>query len=262
MHLRKYHCIFLLLLTAFCSACANGKPDTPPAKVEINVSAALGLKEALTEIQENYAIARPNVKVIYNLAAAGVLQAQIEQGAPADVFISASTRQIDALAGKNLILSGSRKNIVTDYLVLIAPKNSPIPLFSFQDLADNRIIHYAMGEPGKVPAGQYARETLQHFGLWESTKHKAVFCKDVRAALSYVETGNVETGIVFSTIAAHSDKVKIVAIAPTDSHEPVIFHGAVLSRSPRQDIGLDFMNYITSPQSQAIFQKYEFRPLQ
>lgn len=254
--------IFLLLLT---SACGDNKPTatstqtTANTAIELNVSAALGLKEALLDIQKEYEQSHPNVKIVYNLASAGVLESQIEQGAPADIFISAANKQVDDLAKKELIDAATRKNIVSNKLVLIVPKDSSLGLTSFKDLANNNIIHFGLGEPKTVPAGQYGEEVLKHLGVWDEVKGKAILAKDVRTILSYVETGNADAGIVFSTIAATSDKVMVVATAPAGSHTPIVFPGVVLKNSKHPEAAQEFLNYLASPSGMKVFQKYGFQ---
>jgi molybdate transport system substrate-binding protein len=256
-------CMAIAITLLLTSACINNKPvvsndksSDPP--VELNVSAALGLKEALLDIQKDYEINHPNIKIIYNLAAAGVLQSQIEQGAPADIFISAATNQVDALAKNNLIDTATRKNLVSNELVLIVPKDSSLGLTGFNDLAKTTVAHYGLGEPKTVPAGQYGIEVMKHLGIWDEVKNKAVLAKDVRTILSYVETGDTDAGIVFSTVAATSNKVKVIATAPKDSHDPIVFPGVILTNSKHHDAAQEFLNYLTSPSGMKVFQKYGF----
>ncbi|MBP2638412.1 MAG: molybdenum transporter, periplasmic molybdate-binding protein [Firmicutes bacterium] len=253
----------ILLLASACMNQTPNETNKPSnAPIELNISAALGLKEALLDIQKDYESNHPNVKLVYNLAAAGVLQSQIEQGAPADVFISAANNQVDALAKKNLVNPASRRSLVSNELVLIIPKNSPLEINGFQDLDKPGVIHYGLGEPQTVPAGQYGVEVLKKLGIWEKVQNKAVLAKDVRAILSYVETGDAEAGIVFSTVAATSDKVKIVATAPKDSHEPIVFPGVVLTNSKHPEAAQDFLDYLTSPEGMKVFKKYGFTEVQ
>ena len=249
----------ILLITG----CASSKPVSlaPPPIIEINVSAAMGLKEALTDIQKEYAIVRPNVKIVYNYAAAGALQAQIEQDAPADVFLSAAVRPMDELQKKNLLKLETRKNLVGNQLVLIVPKDSTLNLKDFKDLMQPAVQHFGLGAPETVPAGEYGIEVLKSLGIWETVKGKAVLGKDVRTLLAYAETGNAEASIVFSTVAATSDKVKIVSAAPQGSHQPIIFLGAVLAVSKQSKAAEEFLNYLASPEGMKGFMKYGFTPL-
>ncbi len=242
------------------SASSTGEPPKVQT-VEINVSAALGLKEVLLDIQKNYATIQPNVKIVYNFAAAGALQAQIEQGAPADVFLSAAVKQMDELQKKNLIKTETRKNLVGNQLVLVVPQNSKLDIKDFKDLTLPGVQHFGLGAPETVPAGEYGIEVLKSLGVWETVKSKAVLGKDVRTLMAYAETGNAEAGIIFSTVAATSDKVKIVATAPPGSHRPIIFPGVVLAASKQPKAAAEFLNYLAGPEGMKVFVKYGFNPL-
>jgi molybdate transport system substrate-binding protein len=257
---KTFLCMATVVLLLLTSACGNTPAQTASnTPIELNVSAALGLKDALLDIQKEYEQNHPTVKIIYNLAATGVLESQIEQGAPADIFISAANKQVDDLAKKNLIDAATRKNLVSNKLVLIVPKDSSLGLSSFKDLAKNSVIHYGLGEPKTVPAGQYGEEVLKHLGIWEKVKNKAVLAKDVRTILSYVETGNADAGIVFSTVAATSDNVTIVATAPPNSHTPIIFPSVILKNSRQPEAAQEFLNYLTSTAGMKVFQQYGFQ---
>jgi molybdate transport system substrate-binding protein len=252
--------IAVLLVAAFSAGC--GSKQTPPPQaaqpVELNISAAVSLKDALTEIQKNYQTKAPNVKLVYNLGASGSLQQQIEQGAPADIFVSAAPKQMNDLEAKNLVNKSTRKNLVENKLVLIVPQNSTLGLAKFEELAKSGVQKIAIGEPKVVPAGQYAQQVLQKLGLWDQVQDKAVLAKDVRTVLAYVETGNVEAGIVYKTDAASSSKVKIAATAPEGSHEPILYPVAILSGTKQQKAAEDFLAYLNDPESRAVFEKYGF----
>jgi len=224
--------------------------------IEINISAALGLKDALQDIQKEYEASNPNVKLVFNLGPAGVLQKQLEQGVPADMFISASPKQLNELQNKNLVVPTTRKVLVSDKLVLVVPKNSQLAIESFQDLT--KVARFGMGEPGTVPAGQYAIETLKSIGIWEAVKDKAVQAKDVRTVIAHVETENVDAGIAFSTVATLSDKVKVVAVASDEWHMPVMFPAVIMANSKHPQETGAFLTYLCSEQSAAVFKKYGF----
>jgi molybdate transport system substrate-binding protein len=256
--------IGLAMMLTVIGGCATSNQATvapPPQVMELNVSAALGLKEVLLDIQKNYAALQPNVKIVYNFAAAGALQAQIEQGAPADVFLSAAVKQMDELQKKNLIKSETRKNLVGNQLVLVVPRDSTLNLKDFKDLTLPGVQHFGLGAPETVPAGEYGVEVLKSLGVWEAVKGKAVLGKDVRTLLVYAETGNAEASIVFSTVAATSDKIRLVATAPPGSHRPIIFPGVVLSGSKQPKAAEEFLNYLASPEGMKVFEKYGFNPL-
>ena len=242
--------------------CGGQKQAAPAAQptqtVELNVSAAVSLKDALTEIQNKYQAKNPNIKLVYNLGASGSLQKQIEQGAPADIFISAAPKQMNELEAKNLVNKTTRKNLVENKLVIIVPKDSKLNLTSYEEVAQAGVQKLALGETATVPAGQYAEQVLKKLGLWDKLKDRVVFAKDVRTVLAYVETGNVEAGIVYKTDAVASDKVKVAAIAPEGSHEPIVYPAAVLSSTKQQQAAEAFVDYLFSDESKAVFEKYGF----
>lgn len=250
--------IVITLLIAGCSGDKQTAPATPPLKIEMNISAAVSLKDALAEIQKNYEAKNPNTKLIYNLGASGALQKQIEQGAPADIFISAAPKQMNDLEAKDLINKPTRKNLVENKLVIIVPKASNISIAKYEDLGKIEVQKVSIGETGSVPAGQYAQEVLTKLGIWDKIKDKTVLAKDVRTVLTYVETGNVEAGIVYKTDAIASDKVNITATAPEGSHQPIVYPVAVLSETKQQKAAVDFLTYLSTPECKAIFEKYGF----
>lgn len=249
----------LLVAASTVAGCGGDRQAAPAAApVEINVSAAVSLKDALAEIQANYAKKSPNVKLVFNLGASGSLQKQIEQGAPADIFISAAPKQMDELEAKNLVHKATRRNLVENKLVLVVPQNSTLGLARFEDLTNAGVQKLSVGEPAVVPAGQYAQQVLQKMGVWERIKDKTVYAKDVRTVLAYVETGNVEAGIVYKTDAAASSKVKIAATAPEGSHQPIVYPAAVLTGAKQQKAAEELLAYMAGPEGKAIFEKYGF----
>ena len=250
--------ILALLLAAGCGGTKPAPPPAPAQPVELNISAAASLKDAMTEIQANYQKVKPNVKLVINLGASGSLQKQIEQGAPADIFISAAPKQMNELEAKNLVNKATRKNLVENKLVLIVPQDSKLGLAKFEDLTKAGVQKLGVGEPAVVPAGQYTQQVLQKMGLWDQLKDKVVFAKDVRTVLAYVETGNVEAGFVYKTDAAISKKVKVAAIAPEGTHEPIIYPAAVLSGTKQQKAAEEFLAYMAGPEGKTVFEKYGF----
>lgn len=223
----------------------------------ILVSAAASLKEALEEVKPLYKQTRPNVNITYNFGASGALQQQIENGAPADIFISAAKKQMDALQSKRLILTDTRSNLLTNKLVLIVPKNSS-GLTSFRQLTSSKVKKIAVGEPRSVPAGQYAEEVFKKLGIWQQIKPKLVLGNNVRQVLSFVESGNADAGIVYATDAKISKQIKQVATAPADSHSPIIYPVAVLKSSKNAAVAREYVQFLAGNRAGAIFQKYGF----
>ena len=253
--------LLIIGVAILLAACGNqSEPDgqvgyTP---VELNVSAASSLKDVLTDIQQKYRVVHPDVKLVYNFGASGALQQQIEQGAPADIFISAAAQQMDALQKKQLINNSTRKNLCTNELVLIVPANPASTIPGFADLAGAGVKNIAIGETKTVPAGQYARQLLQKLLLWDKIKSKIVYAKDVRTVLTYVETGNVDAGIVYKTDAMSDKKVAIMAFAPSAQHDPIVYPLALIAGTKQPQQAQEFLDYLMSKDTRAVFRQYGF----
>jgi molybdate transport system substrate-binding protein len=232
----------------------------PEPKEELTVSAAISLKDALDEIAQLYRAGTPDTVIHFNIGASGTLQRQIEEGAPVDVFISASEEQMNSLESKGFLLPGTRRDLVKNVVVLIVPK-SKSGISSFQDLARPEVKIIAIGEPQTVPAGKYAQEVLTHLHLYEQLKPKFVLAKDVRQVLTYVSTGNADAGIVYATDAQISAQVSVVATAPEDSHSPVIYPVATLKSSKEPAEAKRFLDFLAGAKAQGVFEKYGFRPV-
>jgi len=226
--------------------------------VTLNVSAASSLTDAIKEINTLYTKNNPNVTLTPNFAGSGTLQKQIEQGAPADVFISAGASQMDALEKASLIVSSTRKNLLKNTLVLIVPADSTLGLLSFRDLAGEKVKQIAIGDPASVPAGKYAQSTFDELGLTSQLSGKYVIGADVKAVLSYVESGNVDAGLVYLTDARLSSKVKIVAFAPDDINAKIIYPAAVIAASKVSEAATKYENFLFGAEAKAIFEKYGF----
>lgn len=231
-------------------------PTSTQAKSSLTVSAAASLKEVMGEIEQIYTTQQPNVTITYNFGSSGSLQQQIEQGAPVDIFISAASQQMDALEEKGLIATDTRKNLLSNQVVLIAPKNTP--LADFKELTSAQVKKIALGEPKSVPAGKYGQEVLTFLKIFNLLKPKLVFAKDVRQVLAYVETGNVDAGIVYTTDARLSNSIKVVATAPPQSHSPIIYPVAVIKDSKNINTAKNFVQFISSKSATDIYQKYGF----
>ncbi|GAB4224982.1 MAG: molybdate ABC transporter substrate-binding protein [Stanieria sp.] len=225
--------------------------------VDLTVSAAASLQDALEAIKPIYEKKKAEVDITYNFGSSGSLQQQIEQGAPVDIFISAAAKQMNALEEKNLLLAGTRRDLLKNKVVLIVPKDNTT-IKSFEDLGTDTLTQIALGEPESVPAGKYAEEVLTSLGILDAVKPKAVYGKDVRQVLNYVATGNVDAGIVYSSDAKVSEDVKVVATASEDSHSPTVFPIAVLQDSANPEAAKELENFLFTPEAQTIFEEYGF----
>jgi molybdate transport system substrate-binding protein len=250
----------LLGAIVLLDSCASAKPVSPSSTmaVTLNVAAAASLRDALKEIDVNYNSANPDVTIVPNLASSGTLQTQIQNGAPVDIFISAAATQMDNLQKDQLILTDTRHNLLNNNLVLITPKDKAFGLTDFKGLTSDRVQKIAIGDPKSVPAGTYAIMAFDELGITSQLQAKLVLGADVRAVLTYVETGNVDAGIVYGTDAVSSSKVDAMGVAPADINAKIVYPVAVIKASKNADAARAYENYLFGPQAKVAFQKYGF----
>lgn len=247
------------LAVAGCTSSENGdKAQENASQKEVYIVAAASMTDAVKEIGANYEKQHPDVKLMYNFGSSGALQSQIEQGAPADVFISAAQKQMNALEEEYLIDKATRKDLLENKVVLIVPKDSTLVLDNFAAAATDKVSKIALGEPKSVPVGQYSEEIFTNLNVWSDIKAKAVYASDVRQVLSWVETGEVDCGVVYATDAAISNKVKVLLEAPAGTHKPVVYPAAMVSSSKNPEIAKDFLAYLSQDEQKAILAKYGF----
>ena len=233
-----------------------------PARAdEVLVSAAASLTDVLKEISTAYQ-AKSKHTVKFNFGPSSGLARQIDEGAPADIFFSADLPQMDGLDKKDRLEPGSRKNLLSNQLVIIVPTDSKLAISSPKDLLKSNVKRIALAEPSSVPVGVYTSKYLADEGMWDQVKPKIVPVQDVRATLASVESGNVEAGFVYKTDAAVSKKVKIVYEVPIDRGPKITYPVAIVKESKRKDAARDFLNYIQSPAAKDAFKKYGFVVLQ
>ncbi|MDF0578141.1 molybdate ABC transporter substrate-binding protein [Bradyrhizobium yuanmingense] len=248
------------LFTAFVILAGTAVAPAAAEDKTITVFAAASMKNALDEIDAAYT-ARTGVKFSVSYAASSVLAKQIEQGAPADVFVSADTDWMDYAIAKKTINEPSRVNLLGNSIVLIAPKDSRIdsvtiaPGFDLAKLAgDGRI---ATGDVKSVPAGKYAKAALEKLGAWQAAEPKFAMAESVRAALTLVARGEAVLGIVYSTDAKVEPGVKIVGTFPPDSHPAIIYPVAATSTAKPE--ANDYLAFLRSAAAKAILEKYGFK---
>lgn len=244
-----------------CSTQNNAQTGDSTDNINLTISAAASLKNAMEELTPMYQEANKGQTLTFNYGGSGDLQKQIENGAPADVFISAAQKQMDALEQEGLLAGGTREDLLKNNLVLIAPKGNA-EVTAIEDLGTDKAARVALGEPSAVPAGQYAEEALTSLNLLDSVKAKAVYGKDVTQVLTYVENGEVDAGLVYETDAKSvPDKVAIVSKVPESSYKTVIYPMAVLKDSTQLDAAKNFESFLKSDEAKVVFEKYGFEPL-
>jgi molybdate transport system substrate-binding protein len=224
---------------------------------ELTVSAAASLTNAFPEIGKHFEKEHPGTKVIFNFAASGPLLQQIAQGAPVDVFASADQKTMNQAQEKGLIVPASRKNFVSNTLVLIRPLDSKFEISALKDLTRPEVKRVAVGNPASVPAGRYAQEALTQAGLWEALQPKLILGESVRQALDYVSRGEVDAGFVFATDAAIA-KGKVKMVAEVQGHQPIVYPVALVAASQKKALAQSFVDFLLSPAAQEIFAKFGF----
>ena len=230
------------------------------ASAKVTVFAAASMTDALQQVAKDYAKQNPKNEVVFSFASSSTLAKQIEEGAPADIFVSASNKWMKYLSEKDLTVKETEKVLVGNDLVLIAPAKSAV---NSLDIAKAEWInalkdsYLSVGDPAHVPAGQYAEEALTKLNLWDKVQDRLARAKDVRGALALVERAEVPYGIVYSTDAKVSQQVKTVGIFPADSHKPVVYPVSILKDHDNTD-SRDFLKYLESDAAKKVLVGYGF----
>lgn len=248
----------LVALVAACLGLALTS-QAAPAQGPVTVFAAASLQNALDEAGKAYT-AKTGKPVRFSFAASSALARQIEQGAPANVFISADEDWMNYVSERRLIANASRVNLLTNKLALIAPANSTVRI----TVGRNMPLARALGPNGRlalaapeVPAGRYAKAALTSLGVWSSVEGRTAPGENVRAALNFVARGETPLGIVYDTDARVEPKVKIVGLFPAGSHPKIIYPAALVSGASNPDAA-EFLYWLRGPEAGAVFAKYGF----
>ncbi|WP_435921885.1 molybdate ABC transporter substrate-binding protein [Paenibacillus sp. DYY-L-2] len=264
----------LLVLALVVSGCGNsgnsavsGNNQTAPQDnqslkqgnpVTLTISAAASLKESMEEIASLYEKEHENIKLTMNFGASGSLQKQIEQGAPADLFVSAGQKQMNALIEGKYVTEDSKIDLLRNQLVLVVPSDADAVPGSLDDLSQSGFDKIALGEPEVVPAGSYTKESLEHEQLWEPLQPKMVFAKDVTQVLTYVESGNADAGFVYESDAKLSSKVKTAFVIDEASHAPIVYPAGIIAATKYSDDAKEFLAFLQTPAAREIFLKNGF----
>ncbi len=226
---------------------------------ELTVHAAASLTDAMPEIAAAYE-QESGDRVQLNLGPSSLLARQIEAGAPADVFLSADEAKMDALEKKGLLVTGTRRDLLSNTLVIVVPAKVKMAPRRAADLTKPAFRNLALAETRTVPAGIYARAYLQQQGLWEKLKDRVVPTESVRAALAAVESGNADVGIVYKTDALIAKKAKIAFESPAADAPQITYPLAVVQTSRQPERARRLADYLASPAAQKIFARFGFLP--
>ncbi|WP_078597428.1 molybdate ABC transporter substrate-binding protein [Evansella clarkii] len=238
----------VLFLTAGCS---NNEDKT-----ELYILAAASLSDVMSEIAESYNNYSEDTELIFNFSSSGRLRQQIMQGSPADIFLSASVEEMDRLEEEGAVLS--RVNLLQNRLVLIASEDHDFQYSSVNDLAGPETDSLAIGQPELVPVGRYAEEALRNAGVLDEIEEKIVYTNDTRQALTYAETGNVDTAVVYETDAGVSESVKVFDIIDESTYSPVYYPAGLLSGANSPAEAEEFLEWLQSEEAGSIFEANGF----
>lgn len=252
--------IFRRIVMALAVLSAMGLPGQALAGDGLLIFSAASTTDAVSELATMFQ-KQTGTKVICSFASSSTLAKQIEQGAPANVYISANIKWTDYLEKAGAIVKDSLMDLLRNRLALIAPQDSNLPSLKLAKetdlkpmLGDGRL---AMGDPEHVPAGIYGKQALVSLGIWAGVANDIAATANVRAALALVETGEAPLGIVYTTDAAISKKVRLLGVFPDDSHDPIVYPAALVTGRDTA-AGREFLKFLTSPQAKAVFEKYGF----
>ena len=262
--------ILCLLIVSLC-ACGNSasqentkeetEKSTPVEKVELTISAAASLQDAIGELKETYENKDENVELVINFGSSGSLMKQIEEGAEVDLFISAGKKQMDELEEKELLVNESRIDLLGNDLVLLVNNNYKDKIKSVNDLLNLKDEKIAMGAPDSVPAGKYAAESLTNLGLYDKLEEKLVLTKDVRQVVTYVDSENVVAGFCYGSDTFIAKNSSIAEIVPDDSHKPIVYPAAIIKSTEEIDETQKFLDFLQSDESLNVFEKYGFKKI-
>lgn len=241
--------LLLLGLTAVFAGCGSGQEE-----VEIHVPTAASITDAMEDLIEMYESENDHVEIIPTYGSSGQLKDQINQGAPADVFLSAALSWVEALDDEGAVVE--YEETMVNELVLVTGDHFEGQVSGLEDLTDDSVESVAIGDPETVPAGEYARQALEAEGVYDELQDKLILASDVREVLTYTETGNVDAGLVYQTDAYTTDGVTIVGVVETD--DPVIYPIALLEDSDDPDEARAFYEWLHTDEALDVFESYGF----
>ena len=224
---------------------------------EVMMFAAASLTESLREIGMHYRIQTLD-EIVFNFGGSSTLARQIEEGAPADIFFSADEDQMDRLQSKGLIVSGSRRALLSNALVVIVAAQQGAKVRSPKDLGGSEIRRIALGDPRAVPIGVYARRYLEKAGLWQAVAPKVVPTENVRGALAAVESGNADASIVYRTDALGSKRVAVAYVIPPSETPEIRYPVCLVKGTKDSTASRKFLRYLSGAEAVKIFEKHGF----
>lgn len=260
--MKKRHKLALATASIVLSLSAIQAQGAQAATVSgsIDIYGAASLTDALPEVEALYQQSNPNVTFINTFGASGTLVNQILTGTnQVDIFFPVSEAPLDTLESNNKLIAGTRQDVLTNTLAIITPVNSTIPISSVQDLVGSQVRRVAIGNPTAVPAGVFAQQLFTNSGISQQIQPKLVLGTSVRDVLDKVSNDtSIDAGIVYTTDALTTDRVKIVNTPPTNAYSRIVYGSAVLQQTRNPDAATDFNTFLVSPQALSVFERFGF----
>ena len=247
--------IGIISIAFLMSGCSNTSAENDG---ELLVSTASSLTEVMKRMEEEFHQLEPDIELSFNYGSSSKLRSQIEQGAPADLFLSASEKDMELLESQQLIEAGSMVPFAENRLVLASLEEFP-EMVDFTEAVMHAEEAIAVGEPDSVPVGEYTRQALESEGLWQPLEGRLIYAKDARQVVTYIESGNAGLGVVYSSDAVISQEIKGILEVPGQTN-PVVYPGAIVAASEKQQAASAFLDFVTGPKGQAILEQYGFLP--
>lgn len=248
-----------LLVSLLSVGCSQQGATSETTERPLMIFAAASTTDAIEEIRAEFDKLNGG-QTRTNFAASATLAQQISNGAPADLFLSANEGWANQLSESGLVRE--RCNLLGNQLVVIVPQGSRLELRDLKDLDESTIKRLALGDPDSVPAGQYARQALVQLGLWDRLRSKVVGAADVRQALTFVESGAVDAGIVFATDLRASTGVRAALTIDPGLSDPIRYPLVLVKRPSPHPRAEALYEFLAGPTAAEIFRRHGFRSLE
>lgn len=251
--MKRFFIVTTFIFLIIGSAC--NQYDRHTGESSIRISAASSLTSVMKEIKKIYEQEYPDQSVTFQYASSGTLAHQIMQGAPSNLYISANKRWMDKVVQNGQVQKQHVQPLLKNRLILATKQDEKL---SLKDLNSNKIEQFAMGDPESVPAGAYTKEVLEHVGIWEDVREKAVFGKNVRQVASYIESQNVEAGFVYQSDVKALKSLDESEVIPEEYHSPILYPLGMISSSQEESMTQAFIKFLNGPKAESIFQSHGF----
>ena len=249
-----------LILIGFPSLLFLSLSSCNPKEDQIMVFAASSLVEVLAPIGDSFA-EQEGVPIVFNFGGSDSLAQQIRRGAKADVYLSAGNQPMDTLENEGFLLSKTRRNILTNQLVLVSRQDSNLDSNTADIFSSSEISRVAVADPDLAPAGRYSVTALEKIGVWKNILEKVIFAPNVRAILSYVESGNADLGIVYRTDSTNRNRLQVIFEFPSDSYGPIVYPASVLKDSSNKEVAFRFITFLSGNKARQEFSDHSFDPI-